>query len=91
MDHEWRDPTAAWWTKAARAYTHIRAAGSMLLAFQKSTPYRIDREPAGEPGRVAFRLHVHKPVPAELLTTIGDALHNLRSCLDSVAFELARA
>jgi hypothetical protein len=29
-------------------------------------------------------------VPVELLTTIGDAVHNMRSCLDSAAHELAR-
>lgn len=50
----------------------------------------VRREPADTPGTVAFRLHVVRPVPAELSTAIGDALHNLRSSLDSVAYELAR-
>jgi hypothetical protein len=86
----WRDPTAAWWAKAARAQRHIQDIGSKMAAFGHGTAFEIRREPTDEPGKVAFRLHVIKPVPVQLLTTIGDALHNLRSCLDAVAYELAR-
>src|SRR5258708_24565131 len=86
----WRDTTAAWWAKAARAQRHIQDIGSMMAAFGQATAFEIRREPSDEPGKVAFRLHVIEPVPTQLLTTIGDALHNMRSCLDSVAYELAR-
>lgn len=89
MDSFWTDPAAAWWAKAARARAHIDTVTEIMLAYQRSEPYEIVRE-AGHPGRRDFRLHVREPVPTVVLTTIGDVLHNLRSCLDSVAFELAR-
>jgi hypothetical protein len=88
--NSWRDPTAAWWAKADRAQQHIQDIGAMMAAFGQATAFEIRREPTDEPGKVAFRLHVNDPVPVQLLTTIGDALHNMRSSLDSVAYELAR-
>lgn len=39
---------------------------------------------------VAFRFNILQEVPVQLLTAIGDAVHNMRSALDSVAYELAR-
>jgi hypothetical protein len=51
---------------------------------------RCCREATDRPGGAVFRFHVRQPVPVELVTTIGDAIHNMRSSLDSVAHELAR-
>ena len=90
MSESWRDPTAAWWAKAARALKHIRDADSVASAYESAKPYEIRREATDRPGEVAFRFRLLKPVPVELLTIIGDAIHNMRSSLDSVAFELAR-
>jgi hypothetical protein len=90
MDESWREPTAAWWAKAARARKHIQDIRTMVAEFDRSGPYEIRAEATDHPGEVAYRFHVLKPLPAELLTTVGDALHNMRSCLDSVAYELAR-
>jgi hypothetical protein len=90
MDTTWRDPTAAWWAKAARALKHISEAGLVASAYGQASPYQICREDSHEPGEVAFRFRLLKPVPVELLTIIGDAVHNMRSSLDSVAYELAR-
>jgi hypothetical protein len=41
-------------------------------------------------GRTEYRLRIHKPMPVEISTTVGDVLHNLRSALDSLAHEIAR-
>ena len=46
-------------------------------------------EPTGIANETAYRFRILKPVPVELQTTAGDAFHNMRSCLDSVAYELA--
>jgi hypothetical protein len=62
----------------------------MVGEFERTKPYQVRREPTEQPDEVAFRFHISSPVPTKLLTTVGDALHNMRSCLDSVAFELAR-
>lgn len=89
MDSSWWDQNAAWWAKAQRARTHIQAVASMVISYRAVTAHKVCPE-ATDSGTTLYRLRVLKPVPVELLTTIGDALHNLRSCLDSVAFELAR-
>jgi hypothetical protein len=86
----WWDRSSAWWAKAARARKHIEDISSMVWAFERSDPYEIRSDPTGQPGELAYRVHVRTSVPPEIVTTIGDALHNMRSCLDSIAFELAR-
>lgn len=62
----------------------------MLGAFDVPTAYEVVAEPTKDPCTTALRLKVLRPFPAEMLTAIGDALHNMRSCLDSIAYELAR-
>lgn len=93
MNQEWRDPNAAWWAKAARARHHIEDVSHQVSAYNPASAYEIVPEPRPDTGddshATDLRLKVLRKPPTELLTTIGDALHNLRSCLDSVAFELA--
>jgi hypothetical protein len=90
MLESWRDPSAAWWAKTARAGKHIDDIRYMINDFERRKPYEIRRESTEHPDEVAFRFHINSALPTELLTTVGDALHNMRSCLDSVAFDLAR-
>jgi hypothetical protein len=89
MDESWRDPTAAWWAKLARARKHVEDVLRIAAQYEMSEPYEIIPEPVGRPGETGYRLHIIRPVPVELQTTAGDAFHNMRSCLDSVAYELA--
>jgi hypothetical protein len=90
MDQSWRDPDAAWWAKAARARKHIDEFSFMVAEFEKSRPYEVQQEETSEVSEVAYRFRVRQEVPAGLLTAVGDAIHNMRSSLDSVAYELAR-
>lgn len=62
----------------------------MVAEFERSKPSEARREDTDNPSQVAFRFHILQKVPTELLTAVGDAIHNMRSCLDSVAYELAR-
>ena len=59
----------------------------MMKAFEESEAYTVRREGSDKPNVVAFRFKIVRPVPVQLLTAIGDAVHNMRSALDSVAFE----
>jgi hypothetical protein len=88
-DPSWLDRTAAWWAKADRAQHHLRLLDRLVAEFRSSEPYRVVPRPTDTPGRTEYRLHIHKPVPPEISTTIGDILHNLRSALDSLAYEMA--
>jgi hypothetical protein len=94
VNNSWQDQDAAWWAKAHRARHHIDAVRELVAAYNPATAYEIVAEPAAASapgvGVTDLRLKELRKPPTELLTTIGDVLHNLRSCLDSVAFELAQ-
>jgi hypothetical protein len=88
-DPSWLDRASAWWAKADRAQHHLRSLDRLVAEFRASEPYTVVPKPTGTPGRTEYRLYIHKPVPAEISTTIGDILHNLRSALDSLADGIA--
>ena len=83
------DLDAAWWAKLRRAGTHRETLARLVDEFQASEPYTLDHEPGDKPDEVAYRLHIRREAPAEISTVVGDVLHNLRSALDSLAYELA--
>ena len=87
MESWMSDLDAAWWAKLRRANTHLETLAKLVDDFAATEPYTLDPEP-GE-GVVAYRLHIRREAPAEISTVVGDVLHNLRSALDSVAYELA--
>jgi hypothetical protein len=89
FDQSWLDRTSAWWAKADRAHNHLRSLDQLVAKFRASEPYTVGPRPTDIPGRTEYRLHIHKPMPPEISTTIGDILHNLRSALDSLAHEIA--
>jgi hypothetical protein len=89
MESWMSDPDAAWWAKLRRANTHLETLAKLVDEFAASEPYTLDREPGDRPNELAYRLHIRHETPAEISTVIGDVLHNLRSALDSVAYELA--
>jgi len=61
-----------------------------VAEFRASEPYTVVPRPTDMPGRTEYRLYIHKPMPVEISTPIGDILHDLRSALDSLAYEIAR-
>jgi hypothetical protein len=87
---QWQNPEAPWGAKLRRARTHVKEIAERLKGFLNEEPWSIDTEPGRTPNESAYRLRVRKQVPADLLTVIGDAIHNMRSSLDSVAYEFAR-
>jgi hypothetical protein len=89
FDQSWLDRTSAWWAKADRAHNHLRSLDQLVAKFRASEPYTVVPRPTDIPGRTEYRLHIHNPMPPEISTTIGDILHNLRSALDSLAYEIA--
>jgi hypothetical protein len=82
------DPDAAWWAKLRRANTHRENLAQLVNEFETSKPYTLTPEPGDKPDEIAYRLSTRE-APAEISTVIGDALHNLRSALDSLAYKLA--
>lgn len=88
--NRWRDPTSAWWAKVDRAKHHINTLATDVDSFFRSTAYEVLTEPGEQPDETIYRLRMHRPIPVHFSTTIGDALHNLRSALDCAAYEMAR-
>lgn len=90
-DPTWMDPTASWQAKLSRAGSHLESLARQVEEFRQSQPYSVTPGPTEKPGRLAHRLRYLKPVPVEISTTIGDVLHNQRSALENLAFELAKS
>jgi hypothetical protein len=88
-DPTWDDQNSSWWAKINRAREHVESAHRLVQQFRASQPYSLLPEPTDQPGRVAYRLRITRPVPVAISTTVGDALHNMRAALESLAFELA--
>jgi hypothetical protein len=89
-DANWWDEGSSWWAKANRAQEHLRSLRQQVDDYRESEAVTVVPEPTGVPDRVAYRLRKHRPVPVAISTTIGDVLHNLRSALDNLAYEVAR-
>jgi len=89
MESWMTDPEAAWHAKLSRANTHRETLGKLVDEFEASQPYTLTPEPGDKPDEMAYRLRIPKEAPAEISTVVGDVLHNLRSALDSLAYELA--
>ena len=88
-DPAWADQNSSWWAKINRAMEHVTSANRLVEQFRASQPYSVLPEPTDRPGRVAYRLRIARPVPVAIGTTVGDALHNMRAALESLAFEMA--
>lgn len=72
-----------------RATQHIDEAVRLLQAFEQSQSWRVEEGAGRFPNEQAFTLRSTAQVPADTITVIGDAIHNMRSCLDAVAYALA--
>lgn len=70
-----------WVMKVNRADHHIRDLNAKITAFLAPGLYEL--VPMRSPDRQGLTLKVHTDLPAELGLVVGDALHNLRSGLDT--------
>lgn len=90
------------WVKIDRALDHIKALDESIAAWRGDDPYTVREEQGpyvqeGRDGppvhlvnvtRTALVLRIDPPFRAEWSAYIGDAVHNLRSALDHLAFAL---
>src|ERR1019366_6026636 len=90
MEERWGDPEAPWWAKLRRARAHIDEVRQRVDTLLRAETWSIQREPADSADGWAYRFRLHRPIPADLSAAVGDAVANMRSALDYVAFELAR-
>ena len=74
--------------KLDRARDHLETLGKELAAFNAGEPYRIAHEPNADGSEHIFRAEVRKEPPLFLRVIIGDALQNMRSTLEHLAWGL---
>jgi hypothetical protein len=79
--------------KIVRAKKHIVELHDRVALFADDHPYEIGAKPHAVPEIHHTTLYVKsvKPVPEDLSPIIGDVVHNLRSALDHLAWQLVDA
>jgi hypothetical protein len=74
-----------------RALHHLESLKTESRAWGKEHPYRMWTDFDVDPNYKLSWIEVLNPPPPELSLIIGECIHNLRSTLDNLAFELALA
>jgi hypothetical protein len=86
---KWTDQDAPWWAKMRRAGVHIDRVREELDTMARNPPWSVEPEPGRRVNETAYRLRVTSSAPVDLITVVGDAVHNMRSALDTIAYALA--
>jgi hypothetical protein len=74
-----------------RAAEHVEFIKSQERIWSQGNPCRVWTEPDLQSSYKVVWAEVLKPPPITLAPIVGDCLHNLRSALDNLAYELALA
>src|SRR5579871_3852534 len=77
--------------KTQRAKDHIRDLDTAIQAFRDSDPYGFRVEDDLQTGDQVHRIQIRSETPEHFALLIGDAVHNLRTALDHLAWQLVLA
>jgi hypothetical protein len=79
--------------KIKQSREHIVGVGKMIPLFCESRPYTIETKPhpVAQIHHTTLYLARVQPVPDDIKLVVGDAIHNLRSSLDHLAWQLVEA
>jgi hypothetical protein len=77
--------------KFQRAREHAAELERRVREFLESTPFEVYEEEEQATGDLVTRVRVHRQPPPELSLIIGDIVHNARTALDHLAWQLVRA
>jgi len=81
------DPECPWWAKLCRAESLIE---EIRHASRRSTEQGVAGDCPGDAEEaVVYRIRLIEPISADFAVLVGDAIRNLRSSLDQVAYQLA--
>ena len=78
------------WLQVDRAKKHVAEFNSELQRFADSDPYSVVIQPELAPGLQMMEITVRETFPRNLAPIVGDAVHNLRSALNLLAYDLVR-
>ena len=74
--------------KLGRAWRHFNEADGLLADYKNPEPYEIRREENPDTG-LSFWITLTKKPPDDISLAAGDCIHNLRSALDHIIYELS--
>jgi len=74
--------------KIERAKTHVHNLDALIGKFGQQNPYRLVGNLDPNTGDSIFRFAKVAPLPSDIPLIVGDAIHNLRSALDHIAWAL---
>ena len=74
--------------KLARAQKHMTELKEEILAFFASKPFSVVREVEAATGDIVHKVRIKQEVPTEFAAIIGDVIHNLRTALDYLAWQM---
>jgi len=74
--------------KCGRAELHLREVHDLLRTYLNPEPYTIRRDEDPNAG-LTFWITLERKPPDEIALAAGDCIHNLRSALDHVIYELS--
>jgi hypothetical protein len=74
--------------KVERAKENISDLESRLETFRASEPYKVNANDNLQSGRRCIVVTEAAPIPFGISTVLGDVLHNLRSTLDPLVYNL---
>jgi hypothetical protein len=77
--------------KIERAKEHVRDLDSAMESFRSSNPYGFRIENDAQTGDKLHYLNIRVETPNSFALMIGDAVHNLRTSLDHLAWQLVEA
>lgn len=80
---------AGCWAKLERAEEQLQTLDIELTRFVEENPYEITDQPERTPsGFLVFRYTKVPEVPLRAATIVGEIIHDLRSCLDHLVWQL---
>ncbi|GLK79788.1 hypothetical protein [Methylopila turkensis] len=77
--------------KVERAKRHIAELANLAADFATRNAYELTHDIDPQTGENVFRMLVHEPIPRDVSSIAGDAVHNLRTALDYLVCDLVRA
>ena len=77
--------------KVQRAKKHIRELQSLLDSWIDTNPYQVSVNEDAKTGLNYVSLEVTQTIPDDIALVIGDVIHNFRSVLDFIAYEIVTA
>jgi hypothetical protein len=77
-------------TKIDRAHEHLTVLMKDITRYNHARPYRITKEVNADGTKHTFRFWYTEPIPALWGVLVGEAVHDLRSGLDQVLYQLTR-